>query len=435
MSKALYNKTTVFQNARIVDPSRNMDEIGALIVDNGVFMASGKEAHNQGVPEGAEVYDLEGKTILPGLVDSRVFVGEPGEEHRETIESASHSAAAGGITSFLMMPDTNPVIDSVSLVEFIKRTARETAKVHVHPVPAITKGLMGQELTEFGLMKNAGAIAFSDGKKTIENSAMMRRAMTYARDFDMPIMHETQDKWLNSLGVMNEGLLASWLGLLGIPKEAEIIPLERDLRLANLTQCRYHAAQISTAMSAETIERAKQKNTKISSAVSINHISLNENDIGEYRTFFRLSPPLRTEDDRLSMIESLRNGTIDMIVSSHDPQDVDTKRLPFEDSQTGAVGLETLLAAALRLYHNGSLSLITIVRLLSTNPAKLFGLDAGTLKQGQNADFIIVDLEEPWVLSLDMLHSRSKNSPFEKARFQGRVLQTYVKGLKVFSIC
>lgn len=424
--------SVVYQNARIVDPSRNKDEIGTLIVEDGIIKAAGKDALNQGNPEGADVIDAQGKAILPGLVDARVYVGEPGNEYRETIASASQSAAAGGVTSFVMMPDTHPVIDDVALVEFVKRTAHENAKVNVYPSAAITKGLNGQEMTEFGLLKESGAIAFTEGRKTLENSSVLKRAMTYARDFNALIMHETQDKWLGGSGVMNSGLLASWLGLSGVPKEAEVIPLERDLRLANLTHCRYHAAQISTAMSADAVRVAKDRGGNISAGVSINHLALNENDIGEYRTFFRLSPPLRSEEDRVALVEAVRNGVVDIIVSSHDPQDADTKRLPFEDAASGAVGLETLLAAALRLYHNDSLSLLRIVELLSTNPAKLLGLEAGTLKPGHKADFILVDLEEPWLLSLDMLHSRSKNTPYENSRFEGRVLKTYVNGRVVY---
>ncbi|AQX19707.1 dihydroorotase [Bartonella sp. WD16.2] len=427
-------KSMVFQNARIVDPSRTIDEIGTVIIENGLIIAAGKEALNQGIPEGAEIIDAQNKAILPGLVDARVFVGEPGAEHRETIASASQSAAAGGITSFLMMPDTQPVIDNVALVEFITRTAHEMSLVNIYPVAAITQGLGGQEIAEFGLLKNAGAVAFSEGKKTLQNSSVMRRAMTYARDFDVTLIHETQDKDLTGQGVMNEGLLASWLGLCGIPREAEVIPLERDLRLAALTQARYHAAQISTAMSADAIRLAKQNNTKISAGVSINHLSLNENDIGEYRTFFRLMPPLRAEEDRIAMIEAIKDGTVDVIVSSHDPQDVDTKRLPFQDAQAGAIGMETLLSVALLLYHNEMISLLRLTELLSTAPAKLFGLNAGTLVKGANADLILVDLDEPWILSSDMLHSRSKNTPFENTHFQGRVIQTFVKGQSVFKL-
>ncbi|MBB4076333.1 dihydroorotase [Bartonella fuyuanensis] len=427
-------KPIVFQNARIIDPSRTIDEIGTVIVENGLITAAGQDALNQGIPEGAEVINAQNKAILPGLVDARVFIGEPGNEHYETIVSASQAAAAGGITSFLMMPATHPVIDNVALVKFITRTVQEISSVNIYPVAAITQGFNGQELTEFGLLKNAGAVAFSEGKKTLQNSSVIRRAMTYARDFDVPLIHETQDKDLTGQGVMNEGLLASWLGLSGIPREAEVIPLERDLRLAALTQTRYHAAQISTALSADALRLGKKRNEKISAGVSINHLSLNENNIGEYHTSFRLMPPLRTEEDRLAMIEAIKDGTIDIIVSSHDPQGKDTKHLPFNDAAIGAIGMETLLSAALRLYHDESLSLLRITELLSTTPAKLFELNAGTLKKGAHADLIMVDLEEAWVVSTEKLYSRSKNTPFENACFQGRVLQTFVKGKSIFKL-
>nr|WP_053944261.1 dihydroorotase [Bartonella ancashensis]ALE03759.1 Dihydroorotase [Bartonella ancashensis] len=427
-------KPIVFQNARIVDPSRAIDEVGTVIVENGLITVAGKEALNQGTPEGAEIVNAQNKAIFPGLVDTRVFIGEPKVEYRETIISASQSAAAGGITSFFVMPDTQLVIDNVALIEFIVRTARDEALVNIYPVAAITQGLNGEKIAEFGLLKNAGAIAFSEGKKTIQNSSIMHRAMTYARDFNVALLNETQDKDLVDQGVMNEGLLASWLGLTGIPREAEIIPLERDLRLAALTQTRYHATQISTAMSANAIYLAKNHNPKISAGVSINHLSLNENDIAEYRTSLRLEPPLRTEEDRIAMIEAIKNGTVDVIVSSHDPQGVDKKHLPFQEAAAGAIGMETLLSATLLLYHNHDVSLLRLVELLSTAPAKLFGLNAGTLMRGAHADLILVDLDEPWVLSSDMLSSHSKNTPFENTRFQGRVVQTLVKGKSVFKL-
>ena len=425
--------TTVYTNARIIDPSRNLDENGTLIVQDGIIIASGADANNQGTPEGAQIIDLNGNVLIPGLVDSRVFIGEPGTEHRETIASASQAAAAGGVTSMIMMPDTDPVIDNVALVEFVKKTARDTAIVNVHPAAAITRGLLGEEMTEMGLLREAGAVAFTEGRKSLANTLLLRRALTYAKDFGAVIAHETMDPYLGG-GVMNSGLYASWLGLSGSPREAEVIPLERDLRLAAMTGGHYHAAQISCDMSVQTLRRAKETNSKVSAAVSINHLSLNENDIGEYRTFFRLSPPLRTEDDRQAMIEAVRNGTIDVIVSAHNPQDVDTKRLPFADAEAGAIGLETLLGAALRLYHNESLSLMRLIEVLSTAPAKLYGLDAGSLKVGAKADFAVVDLYEPWVVKTEELRSLSKNSSFEDAKFQGRVIRTVVSGKTVFAL-
>ncbi len=425
--------TTVFERARIVDPSRGIDEIGTVIVEGKKIVAAGKAASNQGAPAGATVIDCAGKAIIPGLIDARVFIGEPGGEHRETIASASVAAAAGGVTSVVMMPDTDPVIDNVALVEFVLRTARDTAIVNIFPAAAITKGLAGHEMTEFGLLREAGAVAFTDGRHTIPSALVMRRALTYARDFGGVIAHETQDGDLASSGVMNEGLYASWLGLAGIPREAESIPLERDLALARLTRGAYHAAKISTEMAAQAIVRAKADQANVTAGVAIHNLSLNENDVGEYRTFFRLTPPLRAEEDRLAMIEAVKDGTIDIIVSSHDPQDVDTKRLPFADAAAGAIGLETLLGAALRLYHNGDVPLLRLIETLSTAPARLFGLPGGTLKPGASADLAVIDLEEPWIVSESGIRSRSKNTCFEGARLQGMVLQTLVAGRTVFS--
>lgn len=424
---------TVFTNARIVDPSRSLDEVGTLIVDGTKIVAAGKDAANQGIPEGATVVDCSGKAILPGLVDARVHIGEPGGEHRETIASASFAAAAGGVTSIIMMPDTDPVIDDVALVEFVQRAARDTAIVNVFPAAAVTRGLKGQEMTEFGLLLEAGAVGFTSGRTTLSNALVMRRALTYARDFGAVIDHAPQDPHLAATGVMNEGLFASWLGLPGIPREAEAIPLERDLMLARLTRGAYHAAKISTGMSANAIRRAKNDGANVTAGAAIFNLSLNEHDVGEYRTFFRLTPPLRAEDDRLAVIEALRDGTIDILVSSHDPQDVDTKRLPFSDAASGAIGLETLLSAALRLYHNGDVPLLRLIDAMSTAPAKRFGLKAGTLQPGATADLIVVDLDEPWVVSEKAIRSRSKNTCFEGARMQGKVLQTLVAGRTVYT--
>jgi len=423
----------VLKNLRIIDPSRNLDETGDIMVENGRIVAAGQSAGTQ-VPEGAEVKDCTGLIAVPGLVDARVFVGEPGGEYRETIESASRAAAAGGVTSIITMPDTDPVIDDIALVQFVQKTARDKALINVYPAAALTKHLDGEEMTEFGLLREAGAVCFTNGRRPVHDTLVLRRAMTYAREFGAVISLETRDKYLGAEGVMNEGLLASWLGLSGVPREAEIIPLERDLRIAGLTKGAYHAAKISLPESAEAIATARKRGADVTCGISINHLTLNENDIGEYRTFFKLSPPLRGEDDRVAMVEALANGTIDIIVSSHDPQDVDTKRLPFADAADGAIGLETMLAAALRLYHSGNVPLMRLIDAMSTRPAQIFGLDAGTLKPGAKADITLIDLEEPWLFGKDAIVSRSKNTPFENARFTGRAVQTYVAGKLVHSL-
>jgi dihydroorotase len=422
----------ILANARVVDPSRDLDAPGAVIVADRRIVAAGPEA-GTARPAGAEVIDCKGAVVAPGVVDMRVFVGEPGGEHRETFASAGRAAAAGGVTSIVTMPDTDPVIDDVALVDFIGRRARDETEVRVHPMAALTRGLEGREMTEFGLLREAGAVGFTDGRRTIMNAALMRRALTYARDFGALVMHHAADPALVGNGVMNEGEVATRLGLAGIPKEAEIVVLERDIRLAALTRGRYHAAQVSCAESLDIIRRAKDKGLAVTCGVSINHLALNENDIGPYRTFFKLSPPLRHEDDRLAMVAGLADGTIDVIVSSHDPQDVDTKRHPFAEAADGTVGLETMLSAALRLVHSGDVGLVTLFRALATRPAELLGLEVGRLAPGAPADLIVLDPDMPWVLQdAEALRSRSKNTPFEGARFEGRVLRTLVAGRTVY---
>lgn len=420
------------ENLRIVDPSQNMDETGSILIVDGRIGAIGKAAGSVDTPQDTDIEDCTGMIAVPGLVDACVHIGEPGAEHRETIASASRAAAKGGVTSIIMMPDTDPVIDDVALVDFVLRLARDEAIVHVHPAAALTKGLKGEEMSEFGLLLEAGAVCLSNGRHCVDNSAVMRRAMTYARDFGAVVAVTTQDPHLGASGVMNEGLYASWLGLPGIPREAEIIPLERDLRLAALTGARYHAMNISVPQSADVIRATKAKGLDVTAGISINHLTLNETDIGEYRTFFRLSPPLRTENDRRAMVAALSDGAIDIIVSAHDPQDVDTKRLPFTDAEDGAIGLETLLSAALRLYHSGDVELMRLVDALSTRPAQILGLEAGSLRVGARADIALIDPEYPWVLSKDEIASKSKNSAFEDARFTGKVLQTLVSGATIY---
>ena len=423
--------TTIIENVQIVDPSRGMDAIGTIIIKDGTILASGPVALNQGRPDAAIIIDGRGLTALPGLVDTRVFVGEPGAEHRETIKSAAIAAASGGVTTFFTMPDTAPVIDDVAMVEFIRRNAEANSVVNVHPVAALTKGLAGTEISEIGLMQRAGAIGFSNGHNAIQSAQIMRRAMVYARDFGAIVMQSPKDETLGG-GVMNASLLASWLGLSGVPREAETIPLQRDIALAKLTRAAYHAETISCAQSIEIMRQAKDEGLDVTAAACINHATLNEIDVGEYRTFFRLEPPLRSEDDRLAVIEALASGAIDMVNSSHDPQDVETKRVPFADATPGAIGLETLLAALLRLYHSDQLSLLRIAELTSFAPARRFGLKAGTIRPGAPADIALVDLGEPWIVNENEILSRCRNTCFEGARFQGRIVKTWCNGRLVF---
>jgi dihydroorotase len=419
-------------DARIVDPSRDLDVVGDVLIADGVIRETRRGIGAAGVPEGTEVIDCRGRVVAPGLVDMRAFIGEPGAGHRETLASASQAAAAGGVTTIICQPDTSPPIDEPAIVDFVLRRARDTAIVHVHPMAALTKGLKGKEMTEIGLLKAAGAVAFTDADRSVTNAQVIRRALTYARDFDALIVHHTEDPDLVGEGVMNEGEFSARLGLVGVPKAAETIMLERDLRLVALTQGRYHAASLSCAESLDVLRRGKDLGLAVTASASINHFALNEIDIGPYRTFLKLSPPLRAEDDRVALVAALKSGLIDVLMSDHNPQDVETKRLPFAEAAPGAIGIETMLSAGLRLVHNGELELLTLLRAMSTRPAELLGLAAGTLKTGARADVIIIDPDVPWVLDRAELKSKCKNTPFDEARFTGRVVRTIVAGRTVY---
>lgn len=428
---AMPKTETAFLNARLIDPDSGRDEPGGLLVKDGVIADIGPHLRRN-APDNAEVVDCKGHVLCPGIIDSQVFTGEPGAEHRETLKTASHAAAAGGVTTIIVMPDTNPVIDQVALVDFIQRRARDNAVVHVYPMAAATRGLAGDEMTEIGLLRRAGAIAFSNGKSSISNTRVMRNVLNYAKDFNALVVHHTEDPYLSSNATMNSGEVATRLGLPGVSKVAETIVLERDVRLVEMTGARYHAATITCEESLAVIRNAKARGLKVTCGVSINHLTLNEVDIGSYRTFLKVRPPLRSESDREAMVRGLANGEIDLIVSSHDPQDADDKRRPFAEASDGAVGLETLLPAALRLHHSGDLPLIDVLKPLTINPAKLFGLPSGRLAKEAPADIILVDLGEPWVVNKDLLRSRSKNSAFDESKMQGRVRRTLVAGETVY---
>jgi dihydroorotase len=419
-------------NARIVDPARDLDIEGDLLIADGLVRDAKRGIGAAGIPEGTEVVDCRGNLVAPGLVDMRAFLGEPGAEYRETIASASQAAAAGGVTTIVCQPDTAPAIDDPAIVDFVLRRARDTSIVHVQPMAALTKGLRGEEMSEIGLLKAAGAIAFTDGARSVTNAQVMRRALTYARDFEALVVHHTEDPDLVGEGVMNEGELAARLGLVGVPTAAEAIMLERDMRLLALTRSRYHAASITCREALEVLERARQQGLAVSASASINHLTLNEIDIGPYRTFLKLCPPLRAEDDRRALVEALGSGLIDVVMSDHNPQDVEGKRLPFAEASHGAIGLETMLPAGLRLVHSGAVSLMTLLKAMSSTPAKLLGLPGGSLRPGGPADVIVVDLEAPWVLDPADLRSKCKNTPFDEARLQGRVVRTIVAGRTVY---
>jgi dihydroorotase len=419
-------------NARLIDPNSGLDQKGGLLIADGTIANLGPGVTAGGVGD-AQIIDCGGHVLAPGLIDMLVFSGEPGHEHRETLSTTSRAAAAGGVTTIICMPNTEPVIDDVALVDFIMRRARDTAQVNVHPMAAMTKGLLSEEMTEIGLLRDAGAIAFTNGKTSLADAKMMRNVLAYSKDFGALIIHHLEEPTLAQNGVMNEGEVATRLGLPGIPREAETIMLERDVRLAELTGGRYHAGQISCRGSLDIIREAKARGLPVTCGVSINHLTLNENDIGHYRTFFKMRPPLRSEDDRRAMVDGIVSGDIDVIVSAHDPQDADGKRRPFDEAADGAIGVETLLSVALRLYHDGSVDLVTLLRALTANPADLLGLPSGRLAKEAPADLVLIDLDTPFVVAPDLLRTRSKNTPFDEARLQGRALMTLVAGRPVYN--
>ncbi len=415
-------------NARLIDPASGAESRGGCLVIGGLIAGLGATMTRDSAPAEARIVDCAGDVVAPGLIDMRAFIGEPGAEHRETIATASAAAAAGGVTTILARPDTSPVVDEPAVVDFILRRARDTAKVRVLPCAALTRGLAGREIAEIGLLAEAGAVAFSNGRISVANAQVMRRALTYARDFGALVMHYCEDRDLAGEGVMAEGERASRLGLPGVPREAETIALDRDLRLIALTKTRYHAAFVSNALSLEAMARAKGAGLAVTCGVSINHLTLNETDVGDYRTFLKLAPPLRPEAERLALVAALADGLIDVVVSDHDPQDVETKRLPFAEAEAGAIGLETMLSAGLRLVSAGQIGLPRLLRAMSTRPAEILGLPSGRLSPGAPADLIRFDPDEPFVLDPATLHSRCRNTPFDQARMEGRVKLTMVAG-------
>ncbi|NCG09616.1 MAG: amidohydrolase family protein [Alphaproteobacteria bacterium] len=417
-------------NTRLFDPASGLDEIGAIVFNDEGIIACGKDISPP--PDDASIIDGTGLVTTPGLVDMQVFIGEPGEEYRETLATASQAAAAGGVTTMIMMPDTQPVIDDAALVDYISRRARGTALVNVHPMAGITKGLDGEMMNEFGLLHEAGAVAFTDGSRSVMNARIMQKAMSYAANFDALIMHHAIDANLVGDGVMNEGELAIRLGLSGIAVIAETIMIERDIRLVEATGARYHVAQISSRESIDIIRQAKDRGLPVTCGVSANHLMLNQNDVENYRTFAKLMPPLRTEEDRQALIEAIADGTIDVIVSGHNPQGEDAKRRPFGEAEFGSIGVETLLAAGLTLHHEIEVPLTRLIDAMSTTPAKLLGLSAGELTIGHPADLALIDIDAPWIVDADNLHSRSRNAAIEGRKVQGKVMKTIVSGKTVF---
>jgi dihydroorotase len=418
------------RGARLLDPESGLDAVGDLLIENGLIAAVGGSL-SMPVPDTGTVA-ADGLCLAPGLVDMRVQLREPGAEHMESIESGGRAAAAGGVTTMVALPNTDPPVDDVSVVEFLARRAREVRLAKIHTYAAATKGLDGRHLTEMGLLAASGALGFTDGVKAVADALVMRRILAYARSFDLLVLQHPEEPSLAAAGEVNEGEIATRLGLSAITPAAEIIMIDRDLRLVEITGARYHAAHLSTAAAVEAIRRAKAQGLPITCDTAPPYFALNETAIGEYRTFAKLSPPLRSEWDRRAVVEGLRDGTIDAIASDHAPWDQDSKRLPFSSAAYGIVGLETLLPLSLELYHNRHLGLLDLMRLLTWNPARILRLPVGRLACGAPADLVLFDPDLPWHICTDEFRSKSKNAPFDGRPVQGRVRRTIVDGRTIF---
>ncbi|MDT0681304.1 dihydroorotase [Roseicyclus sp. F158] len=422
---------TVFNDARLIDPVAGTDARGWLLVENGRIVATGQDAAPE--PQGGETrIDCGGRALAPGIVDLGVKVCEPGERHKESFRSAGRAAAAGGVTTMVTRPDTLPTIDSPETLEFALRRAAEAAPVRIAPMAALTKGREGREMTEIAFLRDAGAVAFTDGDIVIANTRILSRAMAYACELGALIVSHPQEPGLSAGASATSSAFAALRGLSMVSPMAERMGLDRDISLVEMTGVRYHADQITCARALPSLERAKANGFDVTAGTSIHHLTLNLIDVGDYRTFFKIKPPLRSEEDRQAIVEAVASGLIDTISSFHTPQDEESKRLPFEEAASGAVGLETLLPAAMRLYHSGALSLPQLFRAMSTNPAKRLGLEAGRLSKGAPADLVLFDPDAPFVLDRFALRSKSRNTPFDGTRMEGRVLGTWVGGQRVF---
>jgi dihydroorotase len=420
-------------DARLLDPASGLDRRGGLLAVDGRIAEFGPHVTRALAPPGAELVDARGRCLLPGLVDLRAGFGEPGAEHKERFESGCLAAVAGGVTSLALLPDTDPPIDDPAMVEFVARRARQAKLAKVYPQAAVTRRLEGRELAELGLLKTAGAVAFSDGFRAVADAQVMRRALAYASMFDALIVQHPEEPSLARGGVMNEGPVAARLGLTGIPAAAEVVMVERDLRLLELTGGRLHFAHVSTAAAVTAIRAAKARGLRVTCDTTPHHLLLTEAEVEGYRTFAKVSPPLRSEADREAVVEGLADGTIDAIASDHCPQDQESKRQPFAQAAFGVIGLQTLLSASLELVFSGRIGLRDLLRRLTSAPASILGLEAGRLAKGAPADLVLLDLEASWTVTEKSLFSLAKNTPFEGRTFRGRVIRTIVDGRTVYA--
>ena len=427
-------KEKILKNCRIIDPSQKINEIGSILIDdNGKIKDLGKNVKISKSSTRTEEIDCDKRIAIPGIIDMNVFVGEPGFEYKENFRTLTQAALAGGVTSVVTMPNTKPLIDNVSMVDFIIRRGRDKSNLNIFPAACLTREMAGKEMVEFGLLNSRGIIAFTDPYQAIQNTEIMSRIMDYASDMGVLIMQHVEDYELSKDGCINEGEIATRLGLQSIPSIAEKIIIERDLTLLEEFPCRYHINQISSQKSVEVIKKNKKNGKKFTTGVSINHLSLNDNDIGDFKTFLKFAPPLRSENDRKSLISAINSDLIDVIVSAHKPEDEESKRLPFAQAASGSIGVETLLPLALELYHNKSVDLLKLIELLTINPAKILKIDKGTLKVGSDADICIFDPDKPWKVDANKLKSKSKNAAIENKSLQGKVLMTFLKGQLVYS--
>lgn len=418
----------VIKNARVLDASQGLDEKRAVVVEDGRIVGLPKRAPD---PKGGRVIDAKGLWLLPGLVDIHVHLREPGQEYKETVATGARAAVAGGFTSIVAMPNTKPVNDTVPVTELVLARAREANLARVYPAGAVTRGLGGEELSEMGDLKAAGCVAFTDDGRPVMRAALMRRALEYAAGLGAPIMVHEEDLTLSEGGAMHEGEVSTRLGLPGIPGAAEEVMVARDLALLELTGGHLHVAHLSTAGSARRVREAKRAGLKVTCEITPHHFTLTDEAVEGYDTRTKMMPPLRSAADRAALLEALRDGTADAIATDHAPHSPVEKDVEYDRAANGIIGLETALSLTLKLVRDGELPLLRAVELLTSGPARVMGLPAGTLVVGAAADLVLVDPEAEWTVDPAKLHSKSRNTPFAGWTLPGRVVSTWVGGRKV----